>query len=644
MTLFHSSHVRTVRRSHGGRAFLRRKRSFIALVISGLLMLTPTFVLFHASAASGFATPAFQQQWNAGEAVLPNFWGPVALAKDGAQEPYTEAPGGQRLVQYFDKARMELTNPATNVVTNGLLATELITGNRQLGDNTFQNVGSANVPVAGDPDNVGPTYAAINSNPQLRNGTGSTVGAQTTNALTAAGAASTFSGGASFPPANIAVYDATTQHNVPAAFNDFRNRAGLQAIGFAISEPFWSNVKVAGAQKDVLMQAFERRVLTYTPSNPTAFLVEFGNIGIHYYQWRYVTNPGGGGAPSPSPSPSPSTTPAAGAPTLSTLTLSAITPTGVTVAYTTNVGACGTVEYRVAGTASFTTDVSTIGGCVPNSTFTKALTGLTPATNYELRGAAFVPPGGAIGYSTVMPFTTLALDTTAPTVSAIAWIAVDKNNIKVTFTLNEPGTAKVRYGTAADLTGGTTIDATVVTGNNFSATFGLTRETQYFFQITATDTSGNSGSTLVKQVRLDRTLNFNLQTITVKLNHSLPAVFPFPQCDPSYTYMETVGYATGTPNTKTFSVNEPFAATVPKDYTVNHAETQTEDLSRSITLAVNGVTVPTGNPGCLVALTPATATVTAAQDFQVGQPSVIAESADMKVTFVVTDTLAVTAP
>lgn len=39
------------------------------------------------------------------------------------------------------------------------------------------------------------------------------------------------------------------------------------------------------------MQGFERRVLTYTPSNPTAFRVEFGNIGQHYLLWRYNGKP-----------------------------------------------------------------------------------------------------------------------------------------------------------------------------------------------------------------------------------------------------------------------------------------------------------------------------------------------------------------
>jgi hypothetical protein len=46
-------------------------------------------------------------------------------------------------------------------------------------------------------------------------------------------------------------------------------------------------VKVDGYYRDVLIQAFERRVLTYTPDNPPGWQVEAGNVGQHYYQWRY---------------------------------------------------------------------------------------------------------------------------------------------------------------------------------------------------------------------------------------------------------------------------------------------------------------------------------------------------------------------
>ncbi|MCA1667835.1 MAG: peptidase domain-containing protein, partial [Thermomicrobia bacterium] len=48
----------------------------------------------------------------------------------------------------------------------------------------------------------------------------------------------------------------------------------------------WANVKVNGKTVPVLVQAFERRVLTYTPDNPVLFRVEYGNIGRAYYAWR----------------------------------------------------------------------------------------------------------------------------------------------------------------------------------------------------------------------------------------------------------------------------------------------------------------------------------------------------------------------
>ena len=49
------------------------------------------------------------------------------------REPYADAPGGTRLVQYFDKSRMEINNPGGDrtskfFVTNGLLSIELISG------------------------------------------------------------------------------------------------------------------------------------------------------------------------------------------------------------------------------------------------------------------------------------------------------------------------------------------------------------------------------------------------------------------------------------------------------------------------------------------------------------------------------------
>ncbi len=93
-------------------------------------------------------------------------------------------------------------------------------------------------------------------------------------------------------------------HTVASVFWDFMNLTGtvhedgayveqdlfenpFYAVGYPITEAYWSEVEVAGTARDVLWQCFERRCLTYTPGNPEGFLVEAGNVGQHYYRWRH---------------------------------------------------------------------------------------------------------------------------------------------------------------------------------------------------------------------------------------------------------------------------------------------------------------------------------------------------------------------
>jgi hypothetical protein len=93
-------------------------------------------------------------------------WGPGAFTAP-MMEHYKESPGRQREVQYFDKARMEITRPWANkksiwYVTNGLLTKEMITGQLQVGDKEFLEDVPAEVNVAGDPDDPhGATYASF---------------------------------------------------------------------------------------------------------------------------------------------------------------------------------------------------------------------------------------------------------------------------------------------------------------------------------------------------------------------------------------------------------------------------------------------------------------------------------------------------
>jgi hypothetical protein len=223
-------------------------------------------------------------------------------------EPYKEGPDGWRWVGYFDKARMEVTRPNGTrsdpyYVTNGLLVKELATGQLQLGDNEFQNKGAAEVPAAGDFSDANKTprfsaYGAIlGRNDNQNNGVitqtlGSTGLLASDPALTRYNVTATN-------------FVSDTGHYIASPFWAYLNSTGLlindryeevqgrifdplfSATGFPIAEAYWTKTVVAGVEKDVLVQLFERRVLTFTPSNPAAFQVEMGNVGLQYYVWRY---------------------------------------------------------------------------------------------------------------------------------------------------------------------------------------------------------------------------------------------------------------------------------------------------------------------------------------------------------------------
>jgi hypothetical protein len=259
-------------------------------------------------AADFFALPAFEQQWQADEARIPNYWGPLANSPPPLLEPYKGASTGpickpglacitiayldKRTVQYFDKGRMEQPGQ-DGKVTSGLLATELVHGKIQVGDTQFEDRTPPSIPIAGDPDNTVPTYLQLATTASsLLAPVPSKPGSFVTVFINAQGQVEDgggFAGISMTPP--VGAYDGVTQHNVLGVFADYRNQAGLLTIGYAISEPFRANVKVGGRQATVLIQVFERRVLTYNNANPDAFKVEMGNIGQHYYKWRYPTGP-----------------------------------------------------------------------------------------------------------------------------------------------------------------------------------------------------------------------------------------------------------------------------------------------------------------------------------------------------------------
>lgn len=241
-------------------------------------------------------------------------WGPPgAFGNNGfdvREEPYAQSPDGKRMVFYFDKSRMEITQPFADsnskwYVTNGLLTKELVTGQMQTGDSSFENRTPAEIPVAGDADDAnGPTYATFGRVlAQVGGRNGAVV-----DTLDRAGSIGQNASMGSY--ASYSLFVSETGHNIPNVFWDFLNSSGMVyengsyragklfdptffATGYPISEPYWSQVKVGGQSKWVLIQAFERRVLTYTPSNPDGWKVEMGNIGRHYHDWRYSQSSSG---------------------------------------------------------------------------------------------------------------------------------------------------------------------------------------------------------------------------------------------------------------------------------------------------------------------------------------------------------------
>jgi hypothetical protein len=205
-----------------------------------------------------------------------------------------------------------------------------------------------------------------------------------------------------------------------------------------------------------------------------------------------------------------------------------------------------------------------------------------------------------------------------------------------------------REATGADLVSGTTVDAMNTGGNAFAATFGMNRETQYYYQITATDRSGNSATTLVKQFRIARTFTVTLTTVTLKRSHATFSAFPLsgpseqppPRCTPTDAFTETIGYAGGPPDVKTFAFPAEPTATVPKVYPINHAETIDEDPARAMLLTVSGTFVQNGGPAnCRGSLGTASVTLTPADDWGVGRTNVTAESEDFQVAFTIKDQL-----
>jgi hypothetical protein len=240
-------------------------------------------------------------------------WGPRKWAE--VSEAYADAAGGERPVFYYDKARIEVGDPNRRpdhpaYFTNGLLVTELASGRLQYGDQMFIGSEPAAVSVVGDlGSSVAPTYSSFRSLvyiPEIgqHNQAPDRTGERLNQCINRAGNVSTCTPAT---PTTYARFVPESGHNIAAPFWTFLNQTGpieengvprvgevfpwVTTMGYPIAEPYWTRAVVGGIERDVLVQLFQRRVLSYTPGNPQGFEVEMGNVGQHYYAWRYGQTP-----------------------------------------------------------------------------------------------------------------------------------------------------------------------------------------------------------------------------------------------------------------------------------------------------------------------------------------------------------------
>jgi hypothetical protein len=229
---------------------------------------------------------------------------------------------------------MEINDPHADpngkfFVTNGLLVVELISGRMQVGDSEYQTRPASQSNVSGDfNDSSAPTYASfqgVANTPLGDHKTSDKTGQKVTATINRSGSVGNDPSKGDYG-VQYSHYEAGMGHNIASVFWAFLNQVGpvrengqtvnkalfdpwFYGSGLPISEAYWARVRVGGQIKDVLIQAFERRVLTYTPSNDAAFQVEMGNVGRHYHDWRDANPPTPFAPPTVPPVPTPNRNP-----------------------------------------------------------------------------------------------------------------------------------------------------------------------------------------------------------------------------------------------------------------------------------------------------------------------------------------------
>jgi hypothetical protein len=281
---------------------------FLLLLILASVLNQPATGIRAEAIAGAFASPLFESLWlqtdgpvAAGIEQRSWLWGPGPGSTK--TEPFMSGDRRNRIVQYFDKARMEVNEAVTDVrspwrVTTGLLVSEMVEGRAQTGDNRFAPLAPAPQSVAGDPGvPQNPRY--VDFKPAIAGKAPDRSGQPVTAGLPG-----------HMPPAmppatnvRVGLFVPETSRNIPDVLLDYltsierkysaSSPAGAEPVswvylmGFPITEAYWFDLRIDGKTYPALVQLYQRRVLTYVPALSEGWRVQMGNVGQHYFDWRY---------------------------------------------------------------------------------------------------------------------------------------------------------------------------------------------------------------------------------------------------------------------------------------------------------------------------------------------------------------------
>lgn len=175
------------------------------------------------------------------------------------------------------------------------------------------------------------------------------------------------------------------------------------------------------------------------------------------------------------------------APVISDIQVINITETGATVIWTTDEPANSKVEYGL--TDSY--ELGEVSAADLVTSHSLDLSGLLGDTTYHFRVTSVDSSNNAAS-SSDDTFTTIApADVTAPIISNIRVINITENSATVIWDTNEPANSRVKYGLTATYGLGNIFSADLVTTHSINLS-SLTRSTIYHFEITSSDSSGNT--------------------------------------------------------------------------------------------------------------------------------------------------------